>query len=172
LLLYIFLYTGRFKMHSRITKIYDKKTVGHVFTKPVQIEGTTQKSFPQKLFFIVVHISAAGCLCKQKSSCRQLTVKDDVERARASFLHSPKKSTGTAPKELSVPFNSVVLRWILWFSCYKCNHGEHFWQFFYWYYCHIHNHPLTLLWSRIILEKMPFARLANKLPSFMLLQHS
>jgi hypothetical protein len=31
------------------------KTVGHVFTKPVQIEGTTQKLFfPSKLFFIVV----------------------------------------------------------------------------------------------------------------------
>jgi hypothetical protein len=29
-------------MHSGITKIYDNKTVGHVFTKPVQIERTTQ----------------------------------------------------------------------------------------------------------------------------------
>jgi hypothetical protein len=29
-------------MHSGITKIYDKKPVGRVFTKPVQIEGTTQ----------------------------------------------------------------------------------------------------------------------------------
>jgi len=26
-------------MYSRITKIYYKKTIGHVFTKPVQIEG-------------------------------------------------------------------------------------------------------------------------------------
>ena len=32
-------------MHSGITKIYYRKTVGHVFTKPVQIEGTTQKLF-------------------------------------------------------------------------------------------------------------------------------
>ena len=40
--------------------IYYRKTVGHVFTKPVQIEGTTQKKkFPSKLFFIVVYISAA-----------------------------------------------------------------------------------------------------------------
>jgi hypothetical protein len=31
-------------MHSG-TKIYYRKTVGHVFTKPVQIEGTTQKFF-------------------------------------------------------------------------------------------------------------------------------
>ena len=30
-------------MYSGITKIYYRKTVGHVFTKPVQIEGTTQK---------------------------------------------------------------------------------------------------------------------------------
>ena len=36
------LYTGRFIMYSGITKIQCKKTVGHVFTKPVQTEGTTQ----------------------------------------------------------------------------------------------------------------------------------
>ena len=40
-------YTGRFIMYSEITKIYYRKTVGHVFTKPVQMEGTTQKFFPQ-----------------------------------------------------------------------------------------------------------------------------
>jgi len=34
-------------MYSGITKMYFRKTVGHVFTKPVQIEGTTQKSFFQ-----------------------------------------------------------------------------------------------------------------------------
>jgi hypothetical protein len=37
--------TGRFITYSGITKIYYRKTVGHVFTKPVQIEGTTQKNF-------------------------------------------------------------------------------------------------------------------------------
>jgi len=46
-------------MYSGITKTYYRKTVGHVFTKPVQIEGTTQNVFPSKLFFIVVHNSAA-----------------------------------------------------------------------------------------------------------------
>jgi len=46
-------------MYSGITKIYYRKTVGHVFTKPVEIEGTTQKYFPSKLFFITVYISAA-----------------------------------------------------------------------------------------------------------------
>jgi hypothetical protein len=97
-------------MYSGITKIYDRKTVGHVFTKPVQIEGTTQTFFPRKLFFIVVHIYSAGCLCKQKSSGRPLTAEYDVERVRASFLHSPKKSAGTAAKELSIPFDSVPLR--------------------------------------------------------------
>jgi hypothetical protein len=56
--------TERFIMHSGITKIYCRKTVGHVFTKPVQVEGTTQKFFPSKLFFIVVHTSAARrCEC-------------------------------------------------------------------------------------------------------------
>jgi hypothetical protein len=39
-----------------------------------------------------------GCLCKQKSSGRPLTAEDVVERVRASFLYSPKKSTGTAAK--------------------------------------------------------------------------
>jgi hypothetical protein len=61
-----------------------------------------------------------GCLCKQKSSGRPLTAEDDVERVRTSFLHSPKKSTGTAAKELSMSKTIVwrVLRF--WFSCYKC----------------------------------------------------
>jgi len=50
----------------RITKNYYRKTVGHVITKPVQIEGTTKKFFLNKLFFIVVHISSAGrCECMQ-----------------------------------------------------------------------------------------------------------
>ena len=39
--------TGRFIMYSGITKNYYRKTVGQVFTKPVQIEGTTQKKFSQ-----------------------------------------------------------------------------------------------------------------------------
>ena len=48
------------------------------------------------------------CLCKQKSSGRPLTAEDDVERVRASFLHSPKKSTtGTAAKELSISKTTV-----------------------------------------------------------------
>jgi hypothetical protein len=51
-------------MYSGITKIYYRKTVGHVFTKSVQVEGTTQIFFPQEVFFIVVHISAARrCEC-------------------------------------------------------------------------------------------------------------
>jgi predicted transcriptional regulator len=63
-----------------------------------------------------------GCLCKQKSSGRPLTAEDDVERVRVSLLHSPKKSTGTAAKELSMSKTTVwrVLRKRLVFSCYKC----------------------------------------------------
>jgi len=67
-------------MYSGITKIYYRKTVGHIFTKSVQIEGTAQK------------FTETGCLCKQKSSGHPLTAEDDVERVWASFLHSPKKS--------------------------------------------------------------------------------
>ena len=37
-------------MYSGITKIYYRKTVGHVFTKHVQIEGTTQIFFPVSCF--------------------------------------------------------------------------------------------------------------------------
>jgi hypothetical protein len=45
-------YTGRFIMYSRITKIYYRKTVGHVLTKPVQIEETNQNSFSSSKLFI------------------------------------------------------------------------------------------------------------------------
>jgi hypothetical protein len=34
-------------MYCGITKIYDMKTAGHVFTKPVQVEGRTQKKNSQ-----------------------------------------------------------------------------------------------------------------------------
>jgi len=45
-------------MYSGITKIYYRKPVGHVFTKPVHIEGTTQKFFPSKMF---LHRSSHFC---------------------------------------------------------------------------------------------------------------
>jgi len=44
---HILIYTVRFIMYSGITKICYRKTVGHVFTKPVQIERTTQNIFSQ-----------------------------------------------------------------------------------------------------------------------------
>jgi len=37
--------TGCFIMYSGITKIWYRKTIGQVFTKPVQIEGTIKKFF-------------------------------------------------------------------------------------------------------------------------------
>jgi hypothetical protein len=37
--------TGRFIMYSGIIKIYYRKPVEHVFTKPVQIEGKIQFFF-------------------------------------------------------------------------------------------------------------------------------
>jgi hypothetical protein len=56
---------GRYIMCSGKKKIYYKKTVRKVFTKPVQIDGTTKSFFfSRKLHFIVVHISAARrCEC-------------------------------------------------------------------------------------------------------------
>jgi hypothetical protein len=56
--------------YSGITKRYERKTVGPIFTEPVQIEGTARIFFlsPRKLFFIVVHISAARqCECMYKN---------------------------------------------------------------------------------------------------------
>jgi len=61
-------YTGRFIMYSGITKMYYRKTVGHVFTKPAQREGTAQKKFPvscfssQFTFLPLVHAS----VCSEK----------------------------------------------------------------------------------------------------------
>ena len=83
-------------MYSGITTIYYGKIVGHIFTKTVQMGGNNSKKFTE-----------TGCLCKQKSSGRPLTAEDYVERVRASFLHSPKKSTGTAAKELSISKTTV-----------------------------------------------------------------
>jgi hypothetical protein len=37
-------------MHSGITEICYRKTLGHVFTKPVQIEGKAQTFFPVSCF--------------------------------------------------------------------------------------------------------------------------
>jgi hypothetical protein len=62
-----------------------------------------------------------GCLCKQKSSGRPLTTEDNIERVWASFLHSPKKSTGTAAKELLMSKTTVwrVLHKFLVFKPYR-----------------------------------------------------
>ena len=51
--------TGSFIMYSGITKIYCSRTVGHVFTKPVQIEGTTQKNVSSQE--VVFHHSSHFC---------------------------------------------------------------------------------------------------------------
>jgi hypothetical protein len=48
-----------------------------------------------------------GCLCKQKSSGHPLTTEDDIEWVWTSFLHSPKKSTDAAAKELSMSKTTV-----------------------------------------------------------------
>jgi len=41
-------------MYFGTTKIYYRKTVGHVFTKPVQIEGKTQKFSPPVSCFLTL----------------------------------------------------------------------------------------------------------------------
>jgi len=67
------------------------------------------------------HFIETGCLCKQKSSGRPLATEDDVGRVWASFLHSPKKSTGTAVKKISMSKTTVwrVLCKTLMFDQYR-----------------------------------------------------
>jgi len=62
-----------------------------------------------------------GCLWKQKSSGHPLSTEDDVERVQASYLHSPKKSTVTAAKELLMSKTTVlrVLHKRLVFKLYR-----------------------------------------------------
>ena len=68
-----------------------------------------------------------GRLCKQKSSGRSLAAEDDVERVRASFLHSPKKSTGTATFSLFLWLWTIPLKLVVWFFVINvCNHVEHY----------------------------------------------
>ena len=55
-------------MYSRITEIYYRKTVGHIFTKHIQIEGKTQNIFPSKFFssqFIFLPLGDAS-VCSEK----------------------------------------------------------------------------------------------------------
>jgi len=55
-------------MYSGITKICCRKTVGHVVTKPVQIEGTTQSPPPAtcfSLYFTFLPLGDAS-LCSEK----------------------------------------------------------------------------------------------------------
>jgi len=64
------------------------------YTKDPPTDKTTHAWYKQ--------FTEAMCLCKQKSSGHPLTAEDDVERVQVSFLHSLKKTTGTAAKELSM----------------------------------------------------------------------
>ena len=81
----------------------------------VHFVQSTQRTRLQKRPFVRgIHNlpKLCDCACKQKSSGRPLTAEDNVEWVRASFLHSPKTSTGTAAKELSMSKTTVwrVLR--------------------------------------------------------------
>ena len=79
-------------------------TVQHAFhakyTKDPSTDKTIRAWYKQ--------FTETGCLCKQKSSGHPITAEDDVEWVRASFLHGPKKSTGTAAKELLI---SKITEW-------------------------------------------------------------
>jgi hypothetical protein len=65
-------------------------------------------------------------LCKQKSSSRPLSA-ENAERVRASFLHSPNKSKGTAAKELSMSKTTAwrVLRKRLVFKPYHIQMAQY-----------------------------------------------
>jgi hypothetical protein len=73
-------------------------TVQHVFRANYAKDPPTDKT----IHAWYKQFTETGCLCKQKSSSPPLTAEDDAEQVRANFLHSPKKLTGTAAKELSI----------------------------------------------------------------------
>jgi hypothetical protein len=95
----------------------------------VHFVRSTQRSRLQTRPFVrgINNLLKLECLCKQKSSGRPLTAEDDVEWVRPIFLHSPKKSTGPAAKELSMSKTTVwrVLR-KRFLVINVCNHGEHY----------------------------------------------
>jgi hypothetical protein len=78
-------------------------TVQRAFRVKYAKDRTTDKT----ICALYKQFTETRCLCKQKSSGHPLTVEDDVERVRANFLYSPKKSTRTAAKELSISKTTV-----------------------------------------------------------------
>jgi hypothetical protein len=71
-----------------------QRAFGAKYTKVLPTDKTIRAWYKQ--------CTETGCLCKEKSSGRPLTAEDGVERVRASFLHSPKKSTVNAANKLSM----------------------------------------------------------------------
>jgi hypothetical protein len=98
-------------------------TVQHAFCAKYAKDPPTDKTIRARY----KQFTETGCLCKQKSSGRPLIAEDDVEWVRASFLHSPKKSMGTATKELSMSKTTV---WRVLFKLFLvinvCNCTEHY----------------------------------------------
>ena len=83
--------TGHFIMYSGITKIYYRKTVGHVFTKPVQIEGKTQKNFPH---WVVLHRSGFVCWNITRVSLWLLCNVHFVQSIRSTIATWPRRPKG------------------------------------------------------------------------------
>ena len=95
-------------------------TVQRAFRAKYAKDPPTDKTIPQWY----KQLTETGCLCKQKSSGLPLTAEDDVERVRASFLQSPKKSAGTVTKELSMSKTTV---WRVLRSVWCLNHTSSKW---------------------------------------------
>jgi len=90
-------------------------TVQHAFRAKYAIDPPTDKTI--RAWY--KQFTESGFLSRQKSSGRPFTAEDDFERVRASFLHSPKKSTETAAKELRKTTVWRVLRKGLVFKPYR-----------------------------------------------------
>jgi hypothetical protein len=82
--------------------VLDYHTSNSVITVQCAVRAKYAKDPPtdQTIHAWYKQFTETGCLCKQKSSGRPLTAEDDAERVQATFLHSLKKSMGTAAKEL------------------------------------------------------------------------
>ena len=94
-------------MYSGITEFYYKKTVGHVFTKRVQIEGKTKKKNPSKFTFLPLG-DASVCSEKMAASGEQsffvleYHTSNSVVTVQRAFLSKYAKDP---------PTNKIILAW-------------------------------------------------------------
>lgn len=87
------------EMHSHQSVITVQRHFRTKFNKDPPTANSIRRWYAQ--------FKASGCLCKGKSTGRPAVSEETVERVRASFTRSPRKSTNEASRELNVPQPTV-----------------------------------------------------------------